>query len=348
MQNCGIGPGFSRLVVLATGVLLVGCTSSAGHSAGTSAGAPTQPTSGSSSSSAPALPTFPMADLARKHRIANIHVGGTPDWQVVAAGSLWVADDQSGKVIRVSAATNHVVAAVAVQEPCDGMATQAGAIWVPDCGTGHVLRISPTTNKVVAKVQVPAPEYLADSEGYIAAGAGHVWFVTAQGSLEGIDPAANRVEVKIPVTRGSVAVAFGSGFLWVSNPSDGTVLKVDPARRRVVGHAKAGTSPRFIAAGEDAVWVLDQDSGDVERIDPRSLAVTAIHANSAGGGGCIATGFGAVWVTIPGAPVTRIDSVTGRVTAQFTGAGGDCISTGAGSVWLANNQLSSVWRIKSF
>jgi hypothetical protein len=55
--------------------------------------------------------------------------------------------------------------------------------------------------------------------------------------------------------------------------------------------------------------------------------------------------LGAARVTIPGAPLTRIDASSHQVTEQFTGDGGDCLTVGYGSVWLSNHQFGNVYRI---
>lgn len=346
--------GPSRLIcssLASAAVVLVStaCSSSTGH-AGPKSPAVSTSTSASTASSAPtsssppALPTFPMTELARRYRTAEVTVGGSPDWQVVAFGSLWVANDQRAQIERVSAATNRVVGAVSVESPCAGMVAAAGTVWAPDCGRQQIVRISPRTGRVVATIAAG----LADPEGYIAAGAGRVWFVSSAGEVDGIDTATNRVTARVKVPTGAAAVAYGLGRLWVSDPADGLVLKIDPTYMKVDGRIRVGSMPRFLAAGEGAVWALDQGDGKVSRIDPANSSVRYVDAQSGGKGGCIATGFGAVWVTIPNAPVTRIDATTDKVTAQFRGDGGDCLSTGSGSLWLSNNGSGTVWRIRPF
>jgi virginiamycin B lyase len=104
----------------------------------------------------------------------------------------------------------------------------------------------------------------------------------------------------------------------------------------------------FLATGEGGIWVLNQGDGTVSRIDPTMDQVVAtIDARSPGDGGCIATGEGSVWVTIPGAPLTRIDPATNAVETRFVGGGGDCLSVAFGSVWLSNHQWGNVWRLPS-
>jgi YVTN family beta-propeller protein len=138
----------------------------------------------------------------------------------------------------------------------------------------------------------------------------------------------------------------GFGSVWVTTAAGSTVERVDPSTLKVVAKIRVRAGPRFLATGEGAVWVLNQSDGSVSRIDPHTSRVAAtILVNVPGEGGCIAAGEGAVWVTMPGTPLSSIDPDQNVVTEQFTGVGGDCISTGFGSVWLSNHELGNVWRI---
>jgi YVTN family beta-propeller protein len=140
-------------------------------------------------------------------------------------------------------------------------------------------------------------------------------------------------------------VGFGSA--WVTTAEGSTVERIDPTAGKVIATIGVHAEPRFLATGEGAVWVLNQSDGSVSRIDPHTSKVSAtILVNVPGGGGCIAAGEGAVWVTMPRTPVSSIDPDKNVVTEKFTGVGGDCISTGFGSVWLSNHELGNVWRIR--
>ena len=104
-------------------------------------------------------------------------------------------------------------------------------------------------------------------------------------------------------------------------------------------------NPRFMAAGEGYVWTLNQGTGTVTKIDPRTLKVVAtIEVGVPGTGGDIATGEGAVWLSIRTMPVIRIDPASNKVTAQLVGAGGDAMRVGHGYVWLSNGRQHTVWR----
>ena len=334
-----------RLAPFAAAVLMFG-TACSSSPASPSGGSPTPVSPSPIGTTAPRpspLPSQPVSAL--KRRVTSIvRVGGQPDWQVPVTGSLFVANDGLGAVQRIDTKTNKVVAVIKpgrFAEPCDGMAAGFGALWIPDCASEVVDRVDLSTNKVVARVH----SGIADSEGYIAVGAGSVWVVSATNTLSRIDPVTGVVASRIAVPAGSVAVAFGFGAAWVTVPDAGHLVKVNPSTNAVDATITVGTEPRFLSAGEGAVWVLNQADGSVTRVDPATGQVTQIQTGSSGSGGCIATGLGAVWVTIPNIPFTRIDAKTSAVTEQFHGPGGDCLSVGDRSVWLSNNKLGNVWRI---
>ena len=107
-----------------------------------------------------------------------------------------------------------------------------------------------------------------------------------------------------------------------------------------------GLPPRFLATGLGGIWTLNQGDGSVSRVDPATNKVSAtIEVGVPGGGGDIAVGEGAVWVTANGKPLSKIDPATNRVVTQYVGKGGDAMRVGLGSVWLSNHEFHEVWRI---
>jgi virginiamycin B lyase len=332
----------ARLIVSLAATLFVSCTN--GPSVPPPSTAPT-PSSRSPVGVASTLKR-PMTEL-RKQATAVVSVGGAPhapDWQVAAFGAVWVSNEARNLIQRIDPHTNRVVAAIHVNVPCDGLGAGFGSVWVPSCAGPSILRIDPRTDRIVAKIETTIAGVDHGGEGLIDVGEGGVWLMTTSDTLSRIDPATNKIATNVSVVDGSFAVAVGAGSIWATSWSENKVTRVDPAGK-VLATIDVGPSPLFLAAGEGAVWVLNQGDGSVARIDPSSNAVTRIAASSAGEGGCIAAGLGAVWVTIPGAPLTRIDPATDAVTEQFVGQGGDCLSVGYRSVWLSNHEFGNVWRI---
>jgi virginiamycin B lyase len=293
-----------------------------------------------------------MSELRKDRVAAIVDVGGAPgapDWQAQATDAVWIANSAKQTLQRIDPSTNRKTdAPVTIQSPCAGLTVAFGSVWSADCTSGVLYRVDAKTGQKLAQIPVTA----ATDEGLSAATSDAV-FVPAQDSLHAktflakIDPATNKVVARIPLPYGAAAAASGFGAVWVSNPTDGSVVRVDSAADRVTATIKTRAGSRFLAAGEGAVWVLNQSDGSVSKIDPSSAKVVAtIPANVPGEGGCIATGLGSVWVTMPATPLLRIDPKSDKITERWTGVGGDCLSTGFGSVWLSNHEFGNVWRIK--
>jgi streptogramin lyase len=283
-----------------------------------------------------------MNDLKTSRLVAEIQVGGNPDWQTSLDSALWVTTDNY--IARIDQKTNAVSTQIAAVGPCLGLADGFGSVWSPTCGATELVRIDPASNRVVARV--PLAGISGHGEGQLVAALGSVWlFTDDQGSLARIDPRINAVADTFATGYPAVALVAAQGSLWATVPEKNAVIQIG-ADGKVTRTIPVGRGPRFIAAGEGAVWSLGQADGDVTRIDPTTGRVVATIALAVPGeGGCIATGGGAVWVTMPETPVSRIDPATNTVTERFTGVGGDCIGFAAGSVWLSNLRLGTVWRI---
>jgi virginiamycin B lyase len=274
---------------------------------------------------------------------ATFNLGGDPDWMAVADDAVWVSTSSLNRVTELKAPTNTVGFSVAVKDPCSGLVAAFGSVWIPSCGGDSLLRANLKTGKVEATITA-AP---ADSEGCIAAGAESIWLATdKKGTLARIDPKSNSVRATIEVPSGSYCPVFADDFIWVTSFEHSVLSKVDPGTNRVVAQIPVGKNPRFATSGAGAVWSLNQGDGTVSRVDTRTSKVVAtIPAGLAGHGGEITFGFGSVWATLIGIPVTRIDAASNLLVRQWQGDGGDSIRAGLGTVWLTDLKAGLVWRI---
>jgi virginiamycin B lyase len=283
----------------------------------------------------------PIADLKPD---AVFEVPGSPDWQVIGEGAVYISTKPKNSVTKLDAKTNKVAAVIPVgAKPCSGLAIGFGSLWVPNCGDQTVSRVDLKTDKATATFSIG----IGDTEGGLAVGAGSVWMLTdKKGTLARIDPADNKVVAEIIVPAGSYCAAFGEGAVWVSSTDGNSVTRVDPNTNLVVETIAVGKAPRFLTVGEGAVWTLNQTDGNVSRIDPKTNKVVAtIEVGVPGSGGDIAAGEGSIWVTSFGFPISRIDPAVNKVVQQFKGEGGDAIRAGLGSVWLSNLRAGTVWRV---
>jgi virginiamycin B lyase len=284
---------------------------------------------------------MPMTDLKPEN---VFEVPGSPDWQAVGEGVVYISNKAKNSVSKLDAKTNTVAATIeGLNKPCSGLAIGFGSLWVPNCGDQTVSRIDLKTDKITATF----PMTIGDTEGCLATTAGSVWILTdKKGTLSRIDPADNKVVAEILVPTGSYCAATGEGALWVTSTDHNSLTRIDPQTNLVVETIPVGKAPRFITVGEGAVWTLNQSDGSVTRVDPKTnKKVATIEVGVPGGGGDIAAGEGSVWVTAFGFPISRIDPGSNKVVQQFKGEGGDAIRAGLGSVWLSNLRAGSVWRL---
>ena len=289
----------------------------------------------------PGVPSVkhPMAEL---QPVATLHAPGMPDWMAVTPDSVWVTSSRAGVVTQLDAKTNQTGRAIAVAKPCSGLLFAFGSLWSPSCGDHTLVRADPGNGSILARV----PAGPADSEGGVTAGAGSVWLVTdAKGTLTRIDASTNRVQTTVSIPSGSYNPLFADGFVWVSSHDHDALIQVDPATNKMVASIAVGKGPRFLTYGAASVWTLNQGDGTISRVDTATRKMTAkIEAGLPGTGGEMAFGFGAVWATVMGFPITRVDPATNKVVAQWAGAGGDSIRTGFGSIWLTNLMTGTIWR----
>ncbi|HKE91196.1 MAG TPA: hypothetical protein VKB45_12725 [Gemmatimonadales bacterium] len=282
--------------------------------------------------------------------VARIPVPARPDWLAMGFGSVWVVDYRPPSLVRIDPATNKVAASIPLSgKACLGIAVTDTALWVADCEHHVVAEIDPTKNAVSRTLSV---DFKVDDEGSFGAVAGSLWlFVTdstaASSTLIRANEQTGAIERRIFVGPGSYVVAGDSTALWVSSTHGAEVMRVDPRKNAVVATVPVTPRPKFLTVAVGGVWVLHQRTGSVSLIDSDSNEFAAsVPANVPTPWGDIATGAGAVWVSVDGIPVTRIDPATRAVTHQFAGgSGADAIRFGFGSLWVADHEHGEVWRI---
>lgn len=281
--------------------------------------------------------------LASLRPDAIIPVPGAPDW-IAVGDDVWVSNKPKDNVTRIDPQTAKVKQVLrGFNKPCSGLAIGFGSLWVPNCGDQTVTRVDLATGKSTTTF----PMGIANSEGGIAVGAGSVWMMTdARSKLTRIDPQTNQAIATVTLPDGCYTPAFGFDRVWVTCTKQNTVVRVNPATNKIDATIPVGAEPRFLTTGEGGVWTLNQGDGTISRVDPKANTVAAtIAAGLAGPGGDISAGNGAVWATLFGFPVTRIDPATNKITVQYVGEGGDALRAGGGMVWLSNYKSGTEWKI---
>jgi len=301
---------------------------------------------------APAPPPNVSHPLERLPVAARIRVDSAPDWMAPAPGVLWVTTYRPGALHRIDTRTNRVTGSVIVgRDPCLGLALVGDAVWVPACVDGVLLAVDTGTLRVRRRLSLPLDP---QREGFMAAAEGSLWVPVRLGpndslsrGLARVNAATGQVVATIAVRSGSTTVAGGVGSVWVAESGVDSVARVDPHTNRVVARVKVGGAPKFLAVGFGSVWVQNRVDGSISRVDPRTnREVARIRTGAPTRAGDLAAGGGAVWYSVDGAPVIRIDPTTNRVTHAYVGgSGADAIRVGDGAIWVADHEHHRVWRI---
>jgi DNA-binding SARP family transcriptional activator/ABC-type branched-subunit amino acid transport system substrate-binding protein/DNA-binding beta-propeller fold protein YncE len=283
---------------------------------------------------------------ARTGRVtAHRRAGRTPAALAAAPdGRLWVVDGDARTVVALGASGSAEVLATG-GTPID-VAAGPGGVWVvngrPGAGAQFVgplprelIAFDPATRTARATVPLPRADGPVNntSGARIAAGAGAVWVLTADGAVARVEPATSAITARSrPLD--AVAVAAGGAGVWVLR-GDGRVVALDPRTARIRMRARLPTSaPAALAVGPTAAWATSAVEGTLWRIG-RDGAVGAVAVGA--GAAAVAAGAEGVWVAnaISGA-LTAVDPATMRVvrTVRVTGVP-RALALAGGTVWVA-------------
>lgn len=289
----------------------------------------------------------PLDSLPVAHRYS---LPASPDWLALGFGSVWVINYRPSAVHRLDPKADTVLASIPLPEDaCLGIVVSPASIWIASCQAGELDEIDPTTNRVRHRYSAGIGP---GREGAFAYAAGSLWVPSNRPDTTGslilrIDPATGRTVARIIVGPRSDVVVAGFGSVWVASSAADSVFRLDPVRNAITARIGVGPSPKFMAVDGPALWVQNRRDGTVSRVDPgTNLEVARVGSGAPTEWGDLAAGEGAVWLSVDGKPVTRIDPLTNRVTHQYVGgSGADAIRVGFGSLWVADHQHGEVWRI---
>ena len=177
--------------------------------------------------------------------VGNTNPG--PPAVVPAGGSLWVSAP-STTLVRValgSGGRKSFTPDTGVDGP---LASGAATLWA--AAASFVAPIDPVTG-----LGAGAAVHLSGVSTALTYGASAVWAVSTNADdLQRIDPASGSVTDTVTVGRNPTGVAVGSGAVWVTNGSDGTVTRLD-LRNLTKTTIRVGSSPTAVAAAPDGIWV---------------------------------------------------------------------------------------------
>jgi YVTN family beta-propeller protein len=156
----------------------------------------------------------------------------------------------------------------------------AGSIWAPNWDTGDVVRIDTATNQVVATINVgERPHAMAVQDGadgirvWVSGRDDEGWAVMA------IDPERNVVVDRIHVGDQGWAMAIVGDTMWLTSFESSRLLRIDLATREVVNEIRLGNA-LGVAADEQGAWVALGASGQLAHVRASDNDVTFVHTGA--------------------------------------------------------------------
>jgi virginiamycin B lyase len=222
--------------------------------------------------------TLYRIDAARARLTKRIGLPASAAYNIwIGGGSVWAADDQGARVLRISPATGRVVARIGVGDGPADMAFAGKRAWVIDHRDRTLFRIDMATNRATRLGTVGTAEDAASER--LAMLGGSLW-VTGRGMpLLQLDPETGATRRSIDVNGTGIDVIPAAGDLWVpvrTAAVDRSGLPTMTALRRVTPGGTVTTAATAsgrvdvhgLAAARGAVWLADNTSGFLYRIAP--------------------------------------------------------------------------------
>ena len=203
---------------------------------------------------------------------ATIQTGAADLHSSIAASpdSVWIIADGKQTILRIDPDQDAVVAELRVPPGCANLTFAETSLWLT-CPDNKVLRINPATNLIDKRIDVGA------NPVSLVSGQGAIWvFCGKEGKIDRLDPKTDKVtksiELLTPDTTG--ALAFGEGFLWVTQPGF-PLTRIDvTAEKEKVVQQFWGEGGGAILSSAGALWISNLNSGTISRIDPKLVLAT--------------------------------------------------------------------------
>lgn len=164
------------------------------------------------------------------------------------------------------------------------------------------------------------------------------------GGYAAIDPATNSLTATAQVASGATRVMRTSAAVWITNYTDGEIVRVDAVSNTVLSTFDF-PGPDGIAKLGDTLAVASFDGQFVAQVDPATGEIlNQVEVLGKPSDVLVSADESTVWVAIfDTGEIVRIDAASFEVTDRVTvGAGPVGLSEADGVLWVANNSEGSV------
>jgi streptogramin lyase len=274
---------------------------------------------------------------------AKIQTGQHPCEAALGLGSIWVANDVDGTLVRIDPKRNQVIGRIRVAKGICPVTVAGGMVWVASYRTGFVYRVDPRTGRVVSRSKVGRwPAHFAVHGRTVLVS------VFELGLVVRLDARAGRVKGAYSVGGNPSGLAFAGGKWWVAFARSSTLGRVDPASGSVERFPLGHKGPGFLTAIGGQLWTSTGD-GHVLRVDASTGRVVATFSIAGTPADIGVSGPGLVWVADKErSTVTRIEPTINRILDVVpAGRGAYSVLAAAGDIWVTSYAGSDVWRFRA-
>jgi len=190
-------------------------------------------------------------------------------------GSLWLASDPAGTLVRVNPATGEIEASIEISGPIDRPYNMAPAVddrwvWVSSGEDGAIVRVDPESNEVQGRTEV-------DAAGYQLISTGSDVYMTDfdRDILVHLDAESGDLEHRIQLPGGPSGLAVTDDGLWVSLWRQERLLLMDPQTLQTFDEYEIGLSSITLTPDGDSLWISGNNFRALERFSIPERRVVA-------------------------------------------------------------------------
>ena len=296
-------------------------------------------------------PSFPSVAIATNPGsivnpvvVKSITVGSTPLGVSSDGSTVWVANELSGTVSSIAAATGTVSSSVTPGSEPNAVSSDGTHVWITNANLNEVSEYTTSGSFVQNFTGITAPQGVS-SDGT------DVWVTSGTNTVNEINISTS-VASTITLPTGSLPLGISSdgANVWVADSGTGKVTQINAASGLIVNTISVGTTPTGVSSDGSDVWVTNNGSGNVSEISTSSA--TVVHTITVGSNPTgISSDATDVWVAnYTSSTVSEIQTSTSTVVATLTlptGSHPEGVSADGTQVWVADSSLTSVSEIAS-
>jgi DNA-binding beta-propeller fold protein YncE len=156
-----------------------------------------------------------------------------------------------------------------------GMTVNENTVWIADFEDAKVVRIDATSNEVIGEpIAVgEGPEVIVvnGDAAWVAISYGDTRYRRCRDAcgrgVSRIDLQTNQVVATIPLTGQPIGLAIDGDAIWVSRIDRGNIVQIDSKTNSIVGRPiRVANWPSLMTVGEQSIWVSSTDLGFLSRV----------------------------------------------------------------------------------